>query len=414
MSHQNDNAAVRRQVWRIGTLIGLHGLVVKLIDVASTTGVVAHSGATGLAQIWGLDVLLTLALGTLLATYGDRWPRARLLSWTLIAATCGYAAVALALWSGVSRLGCYWALYLLSTAEVALVPVTAWAIAADTLQGGHTLKWFGRIAIGESVADLSGYGLAAVVNELSGTGMDVDAKLVMASAAVCALGAILAVRGLPLVMGTAAGRPAPLAEALTGHGWVKPLAVRVGLQYAVWVILGWAAIADLERATGSDSKGFRRWYAIYSVGSTLLILVGQSVMPQWLQRTDRRRASLLMPGLLMAACAAATLVPDPRVTMPLLAMYFFVSYTWDAPLRRATFADVPERVRGRVAALIDVQSYAIGSLLGTCLILAGDRLTPDTDGRRWLTGLAAGLAVIQLVVARRANLLAPAIAAKGQ
>ncbi|MBI5610747.1 MAG: hypothetical protein HY902_17855, partial [Deltaproteobacteria bacterium] len=381
-------------VWLLGTLIGLHGLVVKLIDVTSTAGVVAKSGSTGLVQVWALDVLVTLAVGAWLSLLADRVPRSTLLPRLLVLVGLGYLGVAGLLWTGDAPTLSYWLLYMISTAEVASIPVTAWAIAADTIDAADNVRWFTRIAAAESVADLIGYLVALGAGEFRGIGPGLDAGLVGLSAGICFGAATLAARRLPLSKVHREVTPPPLGQELDRTSWLRPLVVRVAAQYAAWVALGWAAMRDVELETAEEDGGFRRWYAVYSMASTLAILAGQALLPRWLAGVDRWRASMIMPTYVILACALAAAIRDPRVTLTLLGGYFVVSHASDAPLRRSCLADLDEGVRGRLAVLLDVHAYAIGSLLGTALVMAGEAWLPDGQARLGVAAAAVAIGAV--------------------
>ncbi len=387
----------------MGTLLGLHGLVVKLIDVTSTAGVVAKSGSTGLVQVWALDVLITLAVGGWLTLLADRVPRAKLLPRLLILVGLGYAGVTALLWADAAPTLSYWLLYMVSTAEVASIPVTAWAIAADTIDPADNLRWFTRIAAAESIADLVGYIVALGAGELRGVAARHDAAVVGLSAAISLGAAWLAVRRLPSGQPHKDEPPPPLGPELDRTPWLRPLVVRVTAQYSAWVALGWAAMRDLELETGDDEGGFRRWYAVYSLASTLAVLIGQTLLPRWLDGIDRWKVSMVMPTYVFLACAAAAATGDARVTLTLLGGYFVVSHAGDAPVRRSCLADLNEAVRGRLSVLLDVHAYAVGSLLGTALVMAGDAWLPRGRARMGVAMAAVGVAVVQWLAARTAG-----------
>jgi hypothetical protein len=383
--------------------VGLHGLVVKLIDVTSTAGVVAKSGSTGLVQVWALDVLVTLAVGGGLTLLADRVSRSKLLPRLLILVGLGYAGVAALLWSQAAPTLSYWLLYMVSTVEVAAIPVTAWAIATDTIARSDNIKWFTRIAAAETVADLLGYSLALGAGELRGVAAEHDAALVALSAAICFGSAAIARRRLPASPPQRAEAPPPLRQALDRTPWLRPMVVRVTAQYAAWVALGWAAMRDVELETAEDEGGFRRWYAIYSLTSTVAVLAGQALLPRWLGRLDRWQSTLIMPSYVIFACSLAVATQNPRLTLAALAGYFVVSHACDAPLRRSALADLDEGVRGRLAVILDVHAYAIGSLLGTALVMAGDAWLPAGRARQGVAVAAVALGVGQWLAARTAQ-----------
>ncbi len=384
----------RSRVTALAALLALHALVIKLAEVVATAGFVGSLGTRELPVLWIADTVLALVAGVVCARFIDRMPRSALAARLFVAFGVGYGMCALLLVAPLHRAPVYAALYVLSAQQVALVPLVVWTLAMDTYADRDTARLFPVIAAGETVGQLVGYGFSAAIGASAGASVRIDVALLALAVALCAgAAALCAVRFAP-VPGAAPTEtddaPGEVLATAREHRVLRPLSATVLLG---WVAMSWLAfhvIASLDAAAEHHDARFRVLYAIYNLGSVVLILAVQSLVSGSFLARFGRRGLQVYPATLAFSAALLAGVPGAVAAVACACGVYVAYYAADIPARHAVLAQVPSAQRGRATTLVDNYAYAVGSVLGALLLLVA----------RWVpASVAAGVAGLAALAA---------------
>jgi hypothetical protein len=369
---------------RMLLLFFVHIVGLKLVEALSTGGWVDSAGARLLPWLWLGDLGLTFVAGTVYLRIADRWSRSKLVRVLFLTTAAGYLTCALGLLSGCGRGFWYGAAYVCSAQQLALLPMSLWTLATDLHAPERQAAVFPRIAAGESLGELLGYGAAAGVAEVWGVTVRVDAILLGAACGSCLVGAALSPRSAvapsprrgagpeaPSERETATRRTGRLRDTfgvLQTERPVRQLALVVACAWVAMTVLMFHLNAQLEAHTMNQPARFRTLYAGYNVGATLAILAAQAWAGGVLRRIPIQSAFVLLPLALVLECAALGSCHALWLTLLLVALMHVIYDAWDSPARHAWLGRLDPTRRGRLTAILDNQAYVLGSATGALVL----------------------------------------------
>lgn len=363
------------------TLAVINSLVLGVLDVVAVSGFIENLNTRNLPWLWVVEMLLGLGFSGFYLQSIDRIGRRTLVNWLLGGLAVLYLFFAVLFMLGVSTIITFPLLYLIYTQQAIVFPMAFWNLAGDVFSLVEARRIFPWLASGEMIGRLIGYALFSLPGLVGLTRLETFLStsphlLLIGSAALFMIALILSSRREVADREERAAAPArSLAESFSEAfetvrqvPLFRHLAITSTLEWAALIILWFLFYQALDNQS-AQAGSFALGYSLFNIAYLVVPLAMQWRLTGYLLKTVR--PSDVPLGLPLATLAGVLLGLFMKNDAGMVLAIFLpmVTYNaWDLPALQAIQNLVPEERRGRVRALLNNYSYALGIILGSILL----------------------------------------------
>jgi ATP/ADP translocase len=305
----------------------------------------------------------------------------------------------------------YSLLYLNSDQQLLFFPLIFWVLAGDCFDTAQSKRIFPLIASFGFAGKLIGIALAALSPGLVGTLLGSSADVLVANVVIyLAIGALICTRAGTMTnrqrRSQNAGVHATLVE---GWDFVRAVPAFRYLTVAIVALVACDLMLEFRFYTVSDqvfpnTESYQTFYSLYRLGFTIIALVVEGVLAgRLLTRLGLKATFFIRPCMALVGALWVSIAPSLPSAVGGMALQKLPQMTIDENARKSFQTLIPEERRGRVAILMDVYLYALGSILGSlvvgAVVIVGAARSETTPHQLYLAVAIAAAAVALWAVA---------------
>ncbi len=403
----------------IAALLAACALVQECNEIVATSGLVSRSGSSNLLGAWTLDALLAAAGSCVYALAADRTDRVSLAIRLLTGFATGYGLLFLLFPAHAPAWACYGGLLVLNNQQAYLAVVLIWTLAKDLFTVAQAARLFGLLG---SVT-LAGSLLGNLIATATGHWRPQWTPLLLLLNGALTLGCAALVarcRGHLTAPRQTVGAER-WTEGLSGslrYVWrersLRYLSLSTLTTGAVWTIMTYHLLTRLaEGVHGDHAPGsLQTAYGLFTLARPMMQAVIQAMIAgRLIHKIGFQRIFMLTPVTLLIGLGLMWCLPG--ISPIAIGLYLlYAVFGIEEPAGHAFLAQTPERLRGRVSALLEGCCAPAGYILGCLLVvlaqaLAGSLPTFHNSGSAFSLLLATLGATLGLWASRQLSRHAP-------
>lgn len=361
----------------------INSLVLGLLDVVAISGFVKTLNTQNLPWLWVIEMLAGLLFSGFYLQSIDRIARTRLIHLLLGGLAALYLIFGGMFLLGVSTAITFPLLYLIYSQQVIIFPIAFWNLANDLYSLVEARRIFPRLASGEMIGRLIGYAIFSLPGLLGLKQMEAalangQIELLFFSAGLFVLGltySLLLFRDKPITQAHAEQPVKSLrqsleeaAETIREVPLFRYLTLSSALEWIALIILWYLFYQSLDQGA-AQAGGFALGYSLFNIGYLIIPLLMQWRLTGYLLKiVAPRDVPLGLPLVLLVSVLLGLIFQNGFGTVSAIFLPMVVYNAWDLPALQAVQNLVPEERRGRVRALLNNYSYALGVIVGSVVL----------------------------------------------
>ena len=377
----------------------INSFILSTLDVTAVSGFVTELGSKNIPWLWISEMVIGLVFSGSYLGIIDRLGRPLMMKILLGLLAFIYAVVSGLFLLGIPTRVLYPVAYIIYSQQLIIFPIVFWNLSTSLYSMADARRIFPVLASGELIGDLIGYSIFSLPS-LMGL-KNVETFILGNPALLVGIGTLLLLAGLVLVLFILRGTPeSPRSQTREEHNFLMDIrdayetiqSIPLFRYLFATILLVWLALtilwcqfySALEKLSSSPGR-FSTFYSIFEIGVILVPLILQWVLiSRLMRRIPPHYVALGTPLILVASLIVSMAFPLPVVAIGVLFFPVMLNKAWDTPAFQSLQNLIPMDCRGRVSAVLNNYSFAIGIMAGSLLVA----LMSAVGGRlAWGTGV---------------------------